>query len=188
MKKNIREQEAEKHAKAILEYIGENPKREGLLETPKRMRRAWDEVFAGYKTDPKSLVKCFVKGSCQEMVILKHSEFFSYCEHHFFPFFGHCSIGYIPNGKVIGVSKLARLLDCFSRRLQIQERMVAQIADFLMDELQPLGVYVIAEGVHFCMTSRGVRKQDASMITSAIRGEFKTNQALRNEFLHLIGR
>ena len=143
MKKNIREQEAEKHAKAILEYIGEDPKREGLLETPKRMRRAWDEVFAGYKTDPKSLVKCFVKGSCQEMVILKHSEFFSYCEHHFFPFFGHCSIGYIPNGKVIGVSKLARLLDCFSRRLQIQERMVAQIADFLTDELQPLGVYVL---------------------------------------------
>ena len=179
--------EAEAHAKAILEYIGEDPTREGLLETPKRMRKAWDEVFAGYRTDPKSLIKTFTKGSCQEMVILKHAEFYSHCEHHFFPFFGHCSIGYVPNGKVIGVSKLARLLDCYSRRMQIQERMTSQIADFLMEELGALGVYVICEGVHFCMTSRGVRKQDASMVTSAIRGEFKTNAAMRSEFLSLVG-
>lgn len=178
----------ERHAKKILEYIGEDPTREGLLETPKRMRKAWDEIFSGYKTDPKDLVKCFTKGTCEEMVILKNAEFYSTCEHHFFPFFGHCSIGYIPDGKVIGVSKLARILDCFSKRMQIQERMTSQIADFLVEELQPKGVFVLCEGVHFCMTSRGVRKQDSSMITSAIRGVFKDNAQTRNEFLHLIGR
>ena len=185
---NEKETKVEQNAKEILEYIGEDTTREGLLETPKRMRKAWDEIFSGYKTDPKSLVKCFTKGTCEEMVILKNAEFYSTCEHHFFPFFGHCSIGYIPNGKVIGVSKLARLLDCFSKRMQIQERMTSQIADFLMEELGAKGVYVICEGVHFCMTSRGVKKQDASMITSAIRGTFKESAEARNEFLHLIGK
>lgn len=178
----------EENFKRTLQYIGEDVNREGLLETPKRMRRAYDEIFAGYRQDPNDLVKTFTQGSCQEMVILKNAEFYSTCEHHFFPFFGHCSIGYVPNGKVIGVSKLARLLDCYSRRMQIQERMTSQIADFLVDSLNPLGVYVICEGVHFCMTSRGVRKQDASMVTSAIRGEFTKNAAMRNEFLHLIGK
>lgn len=178
----------EENFKRTLEYIGEDTSREGLLETPKRMRRAYDEIFAGYKTNPHDLVKTFTQGTCQEMVILKNAEFYSTCEHHFFPFFGHCSIGYVPNDKVIGVSKLARLLDCYSRRMQIQERMTSQIADFLVESLNPLGVYVICEGVHFCMTSRGVRKQDASMVTSAIRGEFKNNAAMRNEFLHLIGK
>ena len=177
---------AEKCARGVIEFVGEDPGREGLVETPRRMRKAWEEVFAGYRTDPKSLVKTFVKGSCREMVILKNAEFYSMCEHHMFPFFGHCSIGYIPDGKVIGVSKLARLLDCFSRRMQIQERMTAQIADFLMDELGARGVYVIAEGVHFCMTSRGVRKQDASMVTSAIRGVFEASAQARAEFLALI--
>ena len=171
-----------------MEYIGEDTSREGLIETPKRMRRAWEEIMSGYKTNPKDLIKTFVKGTCEEMVILKNAEFYSTCEHHFFPFFGHCSIGYIPNGKVIGVSKLARLLDCFSKRMQIQERMTSQIADFLMDELGAKGVYVICDGVHFCMTSRGVKKQDASMITSAIRGVFKDSAETRNEFLHLIGK
>lgn len=177
----------EENAKRILQYIGEDVSREGLLETPKRMRKAWDEVFAGYKTNPHDLVKTFTQGTCKEMVILKRAEFFSYCEHHFFPFFGHCSIGYIPRDKVIGVSKLARLLDCYSRRMQIQERMTTQIADFLEKELGALGVYVVCEGVHFCMTSRGVRKQDASMVTSAIRGQFMENAAMRAEFLSLIG-
>lgn len=169
-----------------LEFIGEDTTREGLVETPSRMRRAYEEIFAGYRTDPKTLVKTFVKGTCKEMVVLKHAEFYSTCEHHFFPFFGHCSIGYIPNGKVIGVSKLARLLDCYSRRMQIQERMTTQIADFLMDELQALGVYVVCEGVHFCMTSRGVRKHDASMVTSAVRGVFEHSPQARAEFLSLI--
>lgn len=182
------EAECEKCASGILRYIGEDVTREGLVETPRRMRRAWDEIFAGYKTDPMSLVKFFKKDSCKEMVVLKRAEFFSTCEHHFFPFFGHCSIGYIPNGRVIGISKLARLLDCFSRRMQIQERMTAQIADFIFDRLGARGVMVVCEGVHFCMTSRGVRKKDASMVTSAIRGTFAEDAAMRNEFLQLIAR
>lgn len=186
MKTKAKEKECELHAQAILKYIGEDVNREGLLETPKRMRKAWEEIFSGYNTNPKSLVKCFTKGTCKEMVILKNAEFYSVCEHHFFPFFGHCSIGYIPNGKVIGVSKLARILDCFSKRMQIQERMTTQIADFLVQELNPVGVFVVCEGVHFCMTSRGIKKQDASMITSAIRGKFLEDPALRNEFLHYI--
>jgi len=178
----------EENAKRILQYIGEDVTREGLIETPKRMRRAWDEIFSGYKTDPHDLVKTFVQGTCKEMVILKNAEFYSTCEHHFFPFFGHCSIGYLPNKKVIGVSKLARLLDCYSKRMQIQERMTTQIADFLEQELEAKGVYVVCEGVHFCMTSRGVKKQDASMVTSAIRGAFCDDYALRAEFLSLIGK
>lgn len=178
----------EDNFRRTLEFIGEDTSREGLLETPKRMRRAYEEIFSGYKTNPKDLVKTFVQGTCKEMVILKNAEFYSTCEHHFFPFFGHCSIGYLPNDKVIGVSKLARLLDCFSKRMQIQERMTSQIADFLEAELGALGVYVVCEGVHFCMTSRGIKKQDASMVTSAVRGLFKTNYEARAEFLHLIGK
>ena len=176
----------EDNFRRTLEFIGEDTTREGLIETPSRMRRAYEEIFAGYKIDPKSLVKTFVKGTCEEMVILKNAEFYSTCEHHFFPFFGHCSIGYLPNGKVIGVSKLARLLDCFSKRMQIQERMTAQIADFLEQELEAKGVYVVCEGVHFCMTSRGIKKQDASMITSAVRGVFRECAQARAEFLQLI--
>lgn len=181
-------EDIEGNFRRTLQYIGEDTNREGLIETPSRMRRAYDEIFAGYRMNPKELVKTFVQGTCDEMVILKNSEFYSTCEHHFFPFFGHCSIGYIPNGKVIGVSKLARLLDCFAKRLQIQERMTAQIADFLVEELGAKGVYVVCEGVHFCMTSRGIRKQDASMVTSAIRGVFRESAQARLEFLHLIGR
>lgn len=176
----------EENLRRTLEYIGEDTTREGLIETPKRMRRAYDEIFAGYKTDPKDLIKTFTQGTCQEMVILKRCEFYSTCEHHFFPFFGHISIGYIPHDKVIGVSKLARLVDCFSKRMQIQERMTSQIADFLETELGARGVYVVCEGVHFCMTSRGIKKQDASMITSAIRGVFHENAQARNEFLSLV--
>lgn len=171
----------------FLEFVGEDPTREGLVETPKRMRRAYEEVFSGYKTDPRDLVKTFTQGTCKEMVILKNAEYVSFCEHHMFPFFGHCSIGYIPNDKVIGVSKLARLLDCYAKRMQIQERMTTQIADFLESELGARGVYVVCEGVHFCMKGRGVKKQDSSMVTSAIRGEFMDNPAMRAEFLSLIG-
>lgn len=176
----------EENFKRTLQYIGEDTTREGLVETPKRMRRAYDEIFAGYKIDPQDLVKTFVQGTCKEMVMLKNCEFYSTCEHHFFPFFGHVSIGYIPNDKVIGVSKLARLVDCFSKRMQIQERMTSQIADFLEQELGAKGVIVVCEGVHFCMTSRGIKKQDASMVTSAVRGIFQDNAQARNEFLSLI--
>lgn len=182
----MKEQQAEEHIKSVLEYIGEDPTREGLLETPKRIRKAYDEVFSGYKQNPKDLMKVFTDGSCKEMVILKNCEFYSMCEHHMFPFFGHISIGYIPNGKVIGISKLARLVDCFAKRMQIQERMTSQIADTIMEELGALGVIVVCEGVHFCMRSRGVKKQDASMVTSAVRGVFAEDFKARQEFLSLI--
>lgn len=170
----------------IIKEIGENPEREGLLETPKRVERAYKEIFSGYKQEPKELMKTFTEGTCQEMVILKNCEFYSTCEHHMFPFFGHISIGYLPNNKVIGISKLARLVDCFSKRMQIQERMTTEIANCIMNELNAKGVIVICEGIHFCMRSRGVKKQDASMITSAVRGDFQNNIALRQEFLSLI--
>lgn len=177
---------AEQNIKEVLKYIGEDVNREGLLETPKRIRKAYDEVFSGYKQNPKDLMKTFKDGSCKEMVILKNCEFYSMCEHHMFPFFGHISIGYIPNGKVIGISKLARLVDCYAKRMQIQERLTSQIADTIMNELGALGVMVVCEGVHFCMRSRGVKKQDASMVTSAVRGIFAEDSKARQEFLSLV--
>lgn len=177
---------AEQNIKEVLKYIGEDVNREGLIETPKRIRKAYDEVFSGYKQNPKDLMKTFTEGSCKEMVILKNCEFYSMCEHHMFPFFGHISIGYIPNGKVIGISKLARLVDCFAKRMQIQERLTSQIADTIMDKLGALGVMVVCEGVHFCMRSRGVKKQDASMVTSAVRGIFAEDSKTRQEFLSLV--
>lgn len=181
-----KEKKAENNIKQILEYIGEDTTREGLLETPKRIRKAYDEIFSGYTQNPDDLMKVFKDGTCKEMVILKNCEFYSMCEHHMFPFFGHISIGYIPNGKVIGISKLARLVDCFSKRMQIQERMTSQIADTIMEKLNALGVIVVCEGVHFCMRSRGVKKQDASMVTSAVRGIFSDDYKARQEFLSLI--
>jgi len=147
--------------------------------------KSWEKLFGGYKQDPKSVLKTFEDGSCNEMVVLKDIEFYSTCEHHFLPFLGKISIGYIPNGKVVGVSKLARLVEIYSRRLQIQERLVSQIADSLMETIEPLGVIVIADAKHLCMVARGVEKQNSSMITSAIRGVFE-NTETRQEFLSLI--
>ena len=181
-----KDDEVQDHITRIMQYIGEDTQREGLLETPKRVQRAIDEIFSGYKQNPKDLMKTFTQGTCKEMVILKNCEFYSTCEHHMFPFFGHISIGYLPNKKVIGISKLARLVDLYSKRMQIQERMTAQIADTIMKELDAKGVYVVCEGVHFCMRSRGVKKQDASMITSAVRGTFLKDAKARQEFLTLI--
>lgn len=181
-----KDDEVQEHITRIMQYLGEDTSREGLIETPKRVQRAIDEIFAGYKQNPKDLMKTFTQGTCEEMVILKNCEFYSTCEHHMFPFFGHISIGYIPNKKVIGISKLARLVDLYSKRMQIQERMTTQIADTIMKELDARGVYVVCEGVHFCMRSRGVKKQDASMITSAVRGVFKKDAKARQEFLSLV--
>ena len=181
-----KDNDVQEHIERIMQYIGEDTSREGLLETPKRVQRAYDEIFSGYKQNPKDLMKTFTQGTCEEMVILKNCEFYSTCEHHMFPFFGHVSIGYIPNKKVIGISKLARLVDLYAKRMQIQERMTTQIADTIMKELDARGVYVVCEGVHFCMRSRGVKKQDASMITSAVRGVFKKDPKARQEFLSLI--
>lgn len=177
----------QEHIVELLKYIGEDPEREGLIDTPKRILKSYDELYAGYKQNPKEILgTVFEDGACDEMVILKDIEFYSMCEHHQLPFFGKISIGYIPNGKVVGVSKLARLVEVFARRMQIQERLTSQIADTLNEVLEPKGVMVICEAQHLCMVSRGVKKQNSKMITSAIRGVFKEKQEARNEFLQLI--
>ena len=178
-----RDQQMEQLVSSFFRLIGEDGSREGLVETPARVRLATEEIFSGYRQDPKKILKTFTEDVCREMVILKNCEFFSTCEHHLFPFFGHVSVAYLPNRRIAGISKLARLVDCFAHRLQIQERMTAQIADAIMDVLDARGVYVMCEATHFCMTSRGIRKQNASMVTSAIRGEFEKKESLRMEFL-----
>lgn len=169
----------------ILKHIGDNPEREGLKETPKRIIKSWETLFSGYGKNPDEVLKTFSEGSCDELVILKDIEFYSTCEHHFLPFYGHVSIGYIPNGKVVGISKLARVAEIYSRRLQIQERMTTQIADSIQTVINPKGVMVVCSAKHFCMTSRGVQKQSSEMTTSAIRGIFSDDSAARQEFLRL---
>ena len=178
-----RDRQMEQLVSSFFRLIGEDGAREGLVETPARVRLAAAEIFSGYRQNPKKILKTFTEDVCKEMVILKNCEFYSTCEHHLFPFFGRISVAYLPNRRIVGISKLARLVDCFARRLQIQERMTAQIADAIMDVLDARGAYVLCEATHFCMTSRGIRKQNASMVTSAIRGEFEKSEALRLEFL-----
>lgn len=171
----------------IFRYIGDDPEREGLRGTPHRIRKSWDHLFSGYKMKPEDVLKAeFREGACDEMVILKDIEFYSTCEHHFLPFFGSVSFGYIPDGKVVGVSKIARLVEVFSRRLQIQERMTTHIADSFVSIIKPKGVMVVVKAQHFCMTSRGVEKKNSIMITNAIRGIFRDDVAARMEFLSTI--
>lgn len=175
-----------KHSiKEIIKYLGDNPEREGLKETPDRVIRSYERLYGGYKQDPKEILKTFTEGACDEMVMLTDIEFYSTCEHHMLPFYGKVHIGYIPNNKVVGVSKLARLVEIYSRRLQIQERMTSQIADSLMEHLSPKGVIVICEAKHLCMVSRGVEKQNSIMKTSAIRGVFGKPE-VRAEFIQLL--
>lgn len=176
-----------KIVKAFLEAIGENPNREGLLDTPKRVVKSWAELYKGYKLDPKEILSTvFEDGSCDEMVILKNIEFQSMCEHHVLPFKGKAHIAYLPKGKVVGLSKLARLVDCFAKRLQIQEKMTQQISGAISEHLQPNGVAVVIEAHHQCMSCRGVGKQNSTMITSSMLGIFKENHMARGEFLALI--
>lgn len=178
--------EKEKIVKHMLIAIGEDPEREGLINTPSRVVRSWEKLFGGYKEDPeKILATSFTEGACNEMVVLKDVEFYSMCEHHILPFFGKIHIGYIPNGKVVGISKLARVVEVFARRVQIQERMTQQISDCIMKILQPKGVIVICEAGHHCMKSRGIEKQNSVMITSAIKGVFE-NVEMENKFINLI--
>lgn len=169
----------------MLEYIGEDATRDGLLETPKRVVKSWGEIFAGYKTDPKNHVKTFEKGKYDQMIVLKNCEMYSTCEHHLQPFVGKIHIAYVPNKSVIGISKLARIAESFSRRLQIQERICDQVTDFLMEELKPKGAGCIITAKHFCMCARGVGKQNSEMTTSSLRGVFLKKEA-REEFLSLI--
>ena len=175
--------------RAILEAIGEDVSREGLLRTPERVARMYQELTAGYHVDPVHLINdAIFDVTYDEMVIVRDIDFYSLCEHHMLPFMGHCAVGYIPDGKVIGLSKIPRIVEMFARRLQIQEQMTQQIAEFLHETLHPLGVAVVCEAVHMCAAMRGVKKANARMITSSMLGIFRRNQTTRAEFLSNIGR
>ena len=169
--------------KDILANIGEDPQRDGLLKTPDRVARMYDELTAGYNVDPIKLINGAVFDvDYDEMVLVKDIEFYSMCEHHMLPFFGRAHVAYIPNGKVIGLSKIPRIVEMYARRLQVQERMTSQIASFLKETLRPRGVAVVLEGSHMCAMMRGVKKSQATLTTQAFLGEFKLDAARRAEF------
>jgi GTP cyclohydrolase IA len=173
----------------VLEAVGEDPEREGLLRTPERVSRMYDELLAGYRVDPVAMINdaCFEE-NYDEMVVVRDIEFYSLCEHHMLPFLGRAHVAYIPNGRVIGLSKIPRIVDMFARRLQVQERMTRQIADFLEQLLNPQGVAVVVEALHMCSMIRGVMKHDSRMTTSTMLGSFRTNLGSRMEFLDNISR
>jgi GTP cyclohydrolase I len=175
--------------RTLLSNVGEDPDREGLQRTPERVARMYDELLAGYHTDPVKLINdALFTVDYSEMVIVKDIDFYSLCEHHMLPFLGKAHVAYIPNGKVIGLSKIPRIVEMFARRLQVQERMTEQIADFIDEIIKPQGVAVVVEGVHMCSMMRGVKKANASMVTSAVRGIFRTDPKTRSEFMEHIGR
>jgi len=178
----------EEFVRGILVEIGEDPEREGLVKTPHRVAAALAFLTSGYRTDPRTVINNAVfTQETNSMVIVKNIELYSMCEHHMLPFFGRCHIGYIPTGKVFGVSKLARLVDLYARRLQLQERLTEQISSIVMNEIGARGVGVLIEAQHLCMMMRGVEKQNSMMITSSVLGTFRESQATREEFLALIG-
>ena len=177
----------EMNTKNLLELLGEDPSREGLLNTPKRVAKAWEILTKGYNENLDELINnAIFEGESKDMVIVKNIEFYSLCEHHMIPFYGKAHIGYIPDGKIIGLSKLARITDLFSQRLQVQERLTNQIAQCLQEVLNPRGVAVVLEGKHFCMLSRGVQKQNSIATSSSMLGIFREKESTRNEFLKLI--
>ena len=177
----------EELVREMLVRLGEDPKREGLLRTPDRMQRAMEYLTRGYKEDPDAMLKgALFTVTYDEMVIVKDVEMFSLCEHHMLPFFGKVHVAYIPNGKVIGLSKIPRLIEIFSRRLQIQERLTTQIAETIQKVIQPQGVGVVIEARHLCMMMRGVEKQHSAAVTSSMLGCFRDEQETRTEFLSLI--
>lgn len=176
----------EQLAKELLKEIGEDTEREGLKNTPKRIANSFQKIFGGYSKDPKEILTVFDGENYDEMIICKDIDFYSNCEHHMQPFFGKVHIGYIPDQKIIGISKLPRIVEIYSRRLQNQERLTMQIAKALADGLKPKGVGVVIEARHFCMMARGVEKQNTTMTTSFCTGLFKNNAKTRSEFLRLI--
>lgn len=174
---------------SLLQNIGEDPERQGLQRTPERVGRMFDELTAGYDTDPVKLINgALFDVDYNDMVVVKDVDFYSLCEHHMLPFYGRAHVAYIPNGRVIGLSKIPRIVEMFARRLQVQERMTQQIAELIDEFLQPQGVAVVVEGAHMCSMMRGVKKANASMVTSAVLGTFKTDQKTRAEFMDHIGR
>ena len=173
----------------VLEMLGEDPKREGLVKTPERYEKALRFITSGYDTNLEKVVNgALFQVKCDEMVIIRDIEFFSTCEHHLLPFFGKMHVAYLPKDKVIGLSKVPRIVDMFSRRLQLQERLTQQVAEAISEVISPRGVGVLCEARHFCMMMRGVEKQDSSTITSTMLGSFRTEKATRDEFLSLTGR
>jgi GTP cyclohydrolase I len=175
--------------RSLLKEIGEDPNRDGLLKTPERVAKAWDFFSQGYDTDIQSIVNgAIFEEDCSEMVVVRDIEFFSMCEHHLIPFFGRCHVGYLPNKKIIGLSKIPRIVDAFAQRLQVQERLTGQVAETLMDILDPNGVGVVMEGRHLCMQMRGVEKQNSFATTSAMFGQFRDSAETRSEFLSIINR
>jgi GTP cyclohydrolase I len=179
----------ETSVRTLLTEIGEDPTREGLARTPERVRRMYDELTAGYHVDPDALIN----GACfsvdyDEMVVVRDIEFFSLCEHHLLPFIGKAHVGYLPKGRVLGLSKIPRIVDMYAQRLQVQERLTVQVADFLMERLEPKGVGCVIEATHLCTMMRGVRKQEATMVTSSMVGTFRRDARTRAEFMGLIGK
>ena len=173
----------------VLHHIGEDAQREGLLRTPERVARMYDELTAGYHTDPVQLINgALFDVDYDEMVIVKDIDFYSLCEHHLLPFTGRAHVAYIPDGKVVGLSKIPRIVEMFARRLQVQERMTKQIADFIQEVLHPQGVAVVVEGTHMCSVMRGVKKANATMTTSAMLGSFRDDPTTRAEFMSHLAR
>lgn len=170
----------------LLTEMGENPQREGLLETPERVAKSFSKLYGGYQQDPKDIVTVFKNEGYDEMVIAKDIEFYSMCEHHMLPFFGQVHVGYVPDQNIIGLSKMPRLVEVFSRRLQNQERLTKQITDTLNETLKPKGVGVVIQSQHLCMQARGAEKQNCQMVTSSFAGLIKEDSRTRSEFLELI--
>jgi len=177
----------QKAVRKILKSVGEDPERDGLLKTPDRVARMYGELLEGYSIDPEKLINgAIFDVDYSEMVLVREIEFYSLCEHHMLPFIGHAHVAYMPQGKVLGLSKIPRVVDMFARRLQVQERMTTQIAEFLMEVVEASGVGVVVEGTHMCSMMRGVKKANARMVTSALLGSFRENEKTRAEFLSLV--
>ncbi|MGE4294330.1 MAG: GTP cyclohydrolase I FolE [Campylobacterales bacterium] len=177
----------ENAVKTILQTVGEEPGREGLVKTPERVYKAFMHMCGGYQKDPKAVLNdALFESKASEMVVVRNIEFYSLCEHHILPFFGRCDVAYIPNGKVVGLSKIGRMVDIFARRLQIQERLTEQIADALMETVQPQGVAVLVSARHMCMEMRGVEKRHSHTTTSALRGLFLSDHKTREEFMSIV--
>ena len=175
--------------RTLLTELGEDPERAGLAGTPERVRRMYAELTDGYATDPETLLNgAAFEVDYDEMVVVRDIEFYSLCEHHLLPFFGRAHVGYLPRGRVIGLSKIPRIVDMYAHRLQVQERMTQQVATFLMERLDPKGVACVVEATHLCTVMRGVRKQEATMVTSSMLGTFRADARTRSEFLTFIGR
>ena len=185
----VTREQAEAAVRILIEWIGENPDREGLLGTPGRVARAYEELFSGYGENPKEILRRTFEevDGYDEMVVLRDIRFESHCEHHILPIIGRVHVAYLPSRRVIGISKLARIVDIYARRLQIQEKLTVQIADTIDEVLRPKGVAVVVEASHECMTTRGVHKSGVNMVTSRMTGDFRSDASTRREFLNIVG-